>query len=103
MRRGHVSAYLFPLFACTIVQIDRTIVVYCLEERDGNQSCQFVKRDGTCVYSSDTPCGCHVGARNARSKYIMILGKGSTTEALTNKDIRQLVGQACTALPVDGK
>src|SRR5712692_4223667 len=44
MRRGHVSAYLFPLFACTIVQIDRTILVYCVKERDGNQSCQFVKR-----------------------------------------------------------
>jgi len=33
----------------------------------------------------------------------MILGKGSITETLTNEDIRQLVGQACTALPVDGK
>src|SRR5713226_5842286 len=33
----------------------------------------------------------------------MILGKGSTTETLANEDIRQLVAQACTALPVDGK
>jgi hypothetical protein len=33
----------------------------------------------------------------------MFLGKGLTTEALTNEDIRRLVAQACTALPVDGK
>src|ERR1700736_1076088 len=33
----------------------------------------------------------------------MILSKGSTTETLANEDIRQLVAQACAALPVDSK
>jgi lactate racemase len=33
----------------------------------------------------------------------MITGKGSTTETLTVEDVRQLIAQACDALPVDGK
>jgi nickel-dependent lactate racemase len=33
----------------------------------------------------------------------MVLGKGSTTETLTNEDVQQLITQACDPLPLDGK
>src|SRR3984893_19244519 len=33
----------------------------------------------------------------------MILGKGSTTEILTNGDVQELLASACEQLPVDGK
>ena len=33
----------------------------------------------------------------------MVLGKGSTTETLTNEDVKRLIVQACDPLPIDGK
>ena len=33
----------------------------------------------------------------------MVLGKGSTTETLTDEDVQQLIAQACDPLPLDGK